>query len=103
MTQEPSVSLQTIHDESINKPARHKNPITGGSWTIVTVQSAREDCIHDMDRSDVELTTKERLQIIAGASARLAAAPLLGLMARGRRHGEGTSFAIINTNTSEKK
>ncbi|TLS26633.1 hypothetical protein PpBr36_05131 [Pyricularia pennisetigena] len=87
----------------IKKPAHHKNPITGGSWTVVTLQSARDDCVHDMDRSDVELTPKERLQIIAGASVRLAVAPMQGLMARSRRHGDWTSFTITSTATSQRK
>ncbi|TLD20467.1 hypothetical protein PspLS_08295 [Pyricularia sp. CBS 133598] len=98
--QKPSVPLQTIHSESIKKPAHHEKPIIAGSWTVVTLQSARDDCVHDMDRSDIELTPKKRLQIIAGASARLSVAPLQGLMARSRRQGDWTCFIITTTTTA---
>ncbi|KAH8845235.1 hypothetical protein MCOR27_007119 [Pyricularia oryzae] len=90
-------SLTDIEDEWCSKPAHHKNPNVGGSWTVVTLQSARGDCVHDMDRSDVELTPKERLQIVAGASAKLAVAPVQGLMALSRRHGNWTFFIIATT------
>ncbi|KAI7924383.1 hypothetical protein M0657_001294 [Pyricularia oryzae] len=89
-------------DDSLTKPAHHKNPNVGGSWTVVTLQSARSDCVHDMDRSDVELTPKERLQIVAGASAKLAVAPVQGLMALSRRHGNWTFF-IIETTTARQR
>ncbi|EHA57924.1 hypothetical protein MGG_16431 [Pyricularia oryzae 70-15] len=97
-----SLTASKTSGAPVKKPAHHKNPNVGGSWTVVTLQSARSDCVHDMDRSDVELTPKERLQIVAGASAKLAVAPVQGLMALSRRHGNWTFF-IIETTTARQR